>query len=150
MEKSVSIHPKTAGSILLVQVKSLPDGVKVLVSNNRIIYYTFQAGMCIVYYINVVFYLIMLQYRTFNLILDSEVVSSVIQEWFFEETALMNKVTSIISPQKFQNDEDNTNRMRASLGYDVIFTVINSDPENVRFQWNVKKEVTGRVIGTQF
>ena len=54
----------------------------------------------------------------------------VIMEWFFEEEAIANKITSIRAPQK-GNSKDNSNRVRAALGYDVIFTVINSDPENI-------------------
>lgn len=74
---------------------------------------------------------------------DSDLIAQVIMKWFFEEEALINKVTSIISPQKINIGEENSNRLRAALGYDVIFTIINSDPENINFNWDVKNDVNG-------
>ncbi|XP_014292645.1 GPI transamidase component PIG-S [Halyomorpha halys] len=117
VENSSVIHPSKPGQILLVEVPSLPYNDKVLVSTNRIIYFTYND--------------------------DSDLIAQVIMQWFFEEEALINKVTSIISPQKINLDEENSNRLRAALGYDIIFTVINSDPENINFNWDVKTDVKG-------
>lgn len=117
VENSTAIHPTKSGQILLVEVPSLPYNDRVFVSTNRIIYFTHND--------------------------DSDLIAQVIMQWFFEEEALINKVTSIISPQKINIGEENSNRLRAALGYDVIFTIINSDPENINFTWDVKNDVNG-------
>lgn len=119
IEKTATIHPNAAGTVLLIEVLSLPQNVKIFVSNHRIAYFTSQA--------------------------ETSSIGKILLDWFFEEEALIAKVTSILTPQKVSNDEDKTSRLRASPRYDVIFTVINSDPENLNFHWDVKSEVTGHM-----
>lgn len=117
IENATSIHPKIPGQILLVQVPTLPKNAQIMVSNSRIVYFTFKA--------------------------ESGTIAKVLRDWFFEENALTDKITSILTPEKVQGNQDNSNRLRASSSYDVIFTVINSDPENVHFNWDVKRDVIG-------
>ncbi|XP_073981889.1 phosphatidylinositol glycan anchor biosynthesis class S [Rhodnius prolixus] len=113
VEETISLHPKD-GDLLLIELTRLAQDVDVLISNKRIIYFKKETY--------------------------PDLLGSVLKE-ILQDSFLQNKISSILTPETLSNHSKESNRLRASLSYDVVFTVINSDPELLKLTWDVKNDI---------
>ncbi|XP_014242777.1 GPI transamidase component PIG-S isoform X2 [Cimex lectularius] len=114
IENDERLNNVTYGNILLVEVHHLPQRYKVLVSNKRIIYFTPETS--------------------------NHLIVEVMRDWHLRESDLKTKIKSIIVPQSVQESE-NLDSLRAALNYDMVFTIINSNPENVKLVWDISTDI---------
>lgn len=113
VEEAVSLHPKN-GDLLLIELSHLVQDIDTLISNSRIIYFKKETS--------------------------PDLLASVIQD-ILQDNFLQNKILSIVTPETLGNHSKESHRLRASLSYDIVFTVINSDPEHLKLRWDVKNDI---------
>uniref|UniRef100_A0A0A9XXF0 GPI transamidase component PIG-S n=1 Tax=Lygus hesperus TaxID=30085 RepID=A0A0A9XXF0_LYGHE len=107
--------PETLGNLILVEVPSL-NGSDILFTNDRIVYFSPNA--------------------------DVNVLARLVKEHLLHDYNLVSKVVSIVSPQNLSVKDDTfLNALRASPSYDVVLTVINSDPEHLAVNWDVASDL---------
>ncbi|KAF6204866.1 hypothetical protein GE061_019030 [Apolygus lucorum] len=107
--------PETLGDLVLVEVPSL-KACEILFTNDRLVYFTPKA--------------------------DIDVMARVVKEHLLHDHNLVSKVVSIVSPQNLSVKDDTfLNALRASPSYDVVLTVINSDPEHLSIRWDVASDL---------
>lgn len=61
-----------------------------------------------------------------------------LQDILLHENMLLESVKTVISPGLMSDNTDYLRKIRSNPKYDVIFTVINPQPERVKFDWNNK------------
>ncbi|KAK9511635.1 hypothetical protein O3M35_000257 [Rhynocoris fuscipes] len=113
IEDTTSLHPNE-GDFLLVEVPKFKSDIEILMSNKRIIYFHQDTSL--------------------------DLLGSMIRE-VLQDNVLHNKMLSIVSPEVVSDNTKESNRLRASLSYDIVFTIINSDPEHLKVNWNIKNDI---------
>ena len=70
---------------------------------------------------------------------DRGSVARVIREWIYRDIALALTRDALTEPEKFSLDEENRRRFPASPNYDVLLTIVNPEPEELKVDRNIAK-----------
>lgn len=62
---------------------------------------------------------------------DMDHLAHVLRQWIYRDEALVLTRNALTDPTKFTLDVENRRRFPVSPSYDVLFTVVNPDPENL-------------------
>jgi hypothetical protein len=73
------------------------------------------------------------------LLAEPEVIRRFLDEFLLREEMLLESVKSIISPGSMSDNIDLLRKIRPSPKYDVVFTIVNPEPDKILFEWNNEK-----------
>ncbi|KAL7292402.1 hypothetical protein TKK_0013994 [Trichogramma kaykai] len=108
LDRSISTFDLKPGDLMILEVKPevLGKDIDVWVTNHRAIYYSEKS--------------------------DRGVVAKVIRQWIYREPSLSLTRNAIIEPEKFSLNPENRQRFPASPNYDILLTIVNPQPEEMK------------------
>lgn len=76
------------------------------------------------------------------LLADLHTIATTVKDQILQDSRLQNKIESIVSPESARSsDSDIQKAMRASPDYDVIVSVVNSEPSRIKIDWALKADL---------
>lgn len=73
----------------------------------------------------------------------AEELAEVLSQWILREKSLALTKNTLVDPTKFSLDKENRRRFPTSPAYDILFTVVNPDPEKLKIDWNLANVTDG-------
>lgn len=97
------------GELLLLEAPNLNEGI--LVGSNRTLYFATDS--------------------------DVKKVTEIVSKWILCDKSLALTRNALTDPTEYSLDKENRRRFPTSPAYDVLLTVVNPDPENLKVNWSL-------------
>lgn len=133
----MELHVQHPGEIQLIEVASLKSKT-IVIGRHRTVYMSSTTGALTFaqFCFEPLYDLCYLLSSTFSYCKDAKKIYDFLQDLILHEKMLFESVKTVISPGLMSDNTDYLRKVRPSPKYDVIFTVINPQPEKVNFDWN--------------
>ncbi|XP_066601414.1 GPI transamidase component PIG-S-like isoform X2 [Prorops nasuta] len=116
-EKVAATFDLNVGDVLLLESINLKDAV--MVGSKRTVFFSTEAS--------------------------SSKIVSVLSKWILRHDALELTRNALAEPTLYSLDEENRRRFPSSPAYDVLLTLVNPDPEELKVDWDLRMVAKGYI-----